>query len=82
MARFCVCDNGCGIPAEQLGSLFDGTLKSNETVSGDGKRDMGLGLTVCMTIVRAHGGFIDARNLPGGGAEFSFCLPLSEEEED
>ena len=82
LARFCVRDNGCGIPLEQLGSLFDGTLKSSETASGDGKRDMGLGLTVCTTIVRAHGGFIDAKNLPGGGAEFSFCLPLSEEEDE
>ena len=82
LARFCVRDNGCGIPLEQLGSLFDGTLKSSETASGDGKRDLGLGLTVCTTIVRAHGGFIDAKNLPGGGAEFSFCLPLSEEEDE
>ena len=81
-ARFCVRDNGCGIPPEQLGSLFDGTLKSSETASGDGKRDMGLGLMVCMTIVRAHGGLIDAKNLPGGGAEFSFCLPLTEEENE
>ena len=81
-ARFCVRDNGCGIPPEQLGSLFDGTLKSSETASGDGKRDMGLGLTVCMTIVRAHGGLIDAKNLPGGGAEFSFCLPLTEEDDE
>ena len=81
-ARFCVRDNGCGIPPEQLGSLFDGTLKSSETASGDGKRDMGLGLMVCMTIVRAHGGLIDAKNLPGGGAEFSFCLPLTEEDDE
>lgn len=80
MAKFCVRDNGRGIPGDQLPCLFDGTLKCSETPSGDGKRDMGLGLMVCLTIVRAHGGVMEARNLEGGGAEFTFCLPLKEEE--
>lgn len=81
LARFSVRDNGKGIPREQMTRLFDGTLKRSETSSGDGKRDMGLGLMVCLTIVRAHNGYMEARNIEGGGAEFLFYLPLTEEEE-
>lgn len=75
-ARFTVSDNGRGIPPSLMPTLFDGALKRNETPGGDGKRNMGLGLSVCMAIVRAHGGTMEARNLETG-AEFSFCLPLS-----
>ena len=81
MAKFSVRDNGRGIPREQMARLFDGTLKRSETSSGDGKRDMGLGLMVCLTIVRAHNGYMEARNIEDGGAEFLFWLPLTEEEE-
>ncbi len=76
-AVFSVRDNGCGIPPKELPRLFDGTLGHSETPSGDGKRNMGLGLSVCMAIVRAHGGTMQAKNL-SGGAEFTFRLPLSE----
>lgn len=79
-ARFSVADNGQGIPLKVLPTLFDGTLKHSETASGDGKRNMGLGLSVCMAIVNAHGGEMDAANLENG-AEFSFRLPLSQEEQ-
>lgn len=79
-ACFTVRDDGCGIPKEKMNTLFDGTVKSESSTSSDGKRDMGLGLMVCLTIVRAHGGTIEAQNRVSGGAEFSFCLPLMEEE--
>ena len=82
-ARFSVLDNGRGIPPEKIDSLFDGSLKTEGTAGSsspkDGKRNMGLGLSVCMAIVRAHGGSMDAQNT-NTGAEFSFRLPLSEEE--
>ena len=78
-AVFSVRDNGRGIPAKDLPRLFDGTLGRSETPSGDGKRNMGLGLSVCMAIVRAHGGSMQAQNT-SDGAEFSFRLPLSEKE--
>lgn len=78
-AIFSVRDNGHGIPAKELPRLFDGTLKRSETPSGDGKRNMGLGLSVCMAIVRAHGGTMEAENL-SDGAEFVFRLPVSEKE--
>ena len=78
-ARFAVEDDGRGIPEKELPTLFDGTLKRNETANGDGKRNMGLGLSVCLAIVRAHGGTMQAQNLPGG-AEFTFRLPLEQQE--
>ena len=78
-ARFTVADNGRGISAAALSTLFDGTLKQSESAKGDGKRNMGLGLSVCMAIVRAHGGTMEARNLETG-AEFSFRLPLLKED--
>ena len=78
-ARFSVRDNGQGISAEALPRLFDGTLKGSGTPTGDGKRNMGLGLSVCLAIVRAHSGTMEAKNLKTG-AEFSFRLPLSKEE--
>ena len=79
-ARFSVEDNGQGIPVNVLPRLFDGTtLKHSETSAVDGKRNMGLGLSVCRAIVKAHGGHLNARNLRQG-AEFCFTLPLTKEE--
>ena len=40
---------------------------------------MGLGLSVCSAVVKAHGGRLTARNHKDG-AEFIFCLPVSKEE--
>ena len=79
-AVFSVVDNGIGISQKDLPTLFDGTFKRNETPAGDGKRNMGLGLSVCLAIIRSHGGTMEAKNLTVG-AEFSFRLPLSKKEE-
>ena len=76
-AFFCVQDDGKGIPQEELPLLFTGISHRSGSHTVDGKRNMGLGLTVCKAIVRAHGGTITGRNLPQGGAEFAFRLPLS-----
>ena len=78
-AHFSVRDNGRGIPEKSLPTLFDGTMQHSETPTSDGKRNMGLGLSVCLAIVRAHGGTMEAQNLETG-AEFSFRLPLNKEE--
>lgn len=74
-AVFSVADRGSGIPEESLPKIFQMfyTTRSNET---SGKRGVGLGLSICESIVEAHGGKITARNRPGGGAEFRFTLPL------
>ena len=78
-ARFVVQDNGAGISQKDFPNLFDGTLKHNESVGGDGRRSMGLGLSVCTAIVKAHNGTMDAQNTETG-AEFSFRIPMSDKE--
>ena len=75
-AMISVRDDGCGISSEALPSLFDATVKQRTGFAGDGKRNMGIGLSVCKAIVKAHGGTMEARNLPDG-AEFTFRLPLN-----
>ena len=81
-ACFSVSDDGAGIPKEKLSTLFDGTLSGETGGSFDMKKNMGIGLSVCQTIVKAHGGTITAENQPEGGAQFRFYLPLKEEEEN
>jgi two-component system sensor histidine kinase KdpD len=68
-----VSDNGQGIAPPALPHLFDGSLQLS---SPDNSRFMGIGLSVCRTIVEAHGGKITAYNKQGGGACFEFTLPL------
>lgn len=70
---FHVKDFGNGVPAEKLDTLFDGS-SSTESTSNDGRRGMGIGLSICKTIVLAHGGDIRVRNM-FPGAEFVFSLP-------
>ena len=75
---FIVRDNGCGIPEDRLPDLFTGYLGSTDRQGDASRRNMGIGLSVCSTIIKAHGGRIHARNLPTGGAEFSFTLDLED----
>lgn len=73
-AIFEVQDNGCGIPLERLPSLFTGYNISNEETIDGHKKNAGIGLSVCATIIKAHGGEIQARNHETGGAIFRFTL--------
>ena len=75
--HFKIKDNGQGISEEAMPTLFDGALKHNSSTSSDGKRNMGLGLSVCSAVVKGHGGSMDAHNTPDG-AEFTFQLPLNQ----
>ena len=74
-------DDGVGLDGSRLESLFDGMRTRSEQTDSD-RRNMGIGLTVCRTIVNAHGGQISAANRPQGGACFCITLPLEEEEYD
>ncbi|MBR4888361.1 MAG: DUF4118 domain-containing protein [Clostridia bacterium] len=76
-AVFEVRDNGCGISPEKLKDIRDGKSVSAGT-SGDSHRNMGIGLSVCHSIIKAHGGSLYAENAPEGGAVFSFDLALEE----
>ena len=77
-ARFEVADDGQGIAREVFPKLFKGYLSHDEGLTADGRRNMGIGLSVCMSIVQAHGGTMQAENRETGGALFSFTLPLEE----
>ena len=72
-AVFCVKDYGTGIEPDRLKTIFDGEA-STGSGEADSYRGMGIGLSICKTIITAHGGTIEARN-HGGGAEIRFTLP-------
>ena len=79
LARFSVLDNGAGIDPAVLPKLFEEMFPHAGELRGDGRRSMGIGLSVCMSIVRAHGGTMKAENRATGGACVSFALPMEEE---
>lgn len=83
MARISVEDNGVGISQRALIHLFDGqNIQSPDDLGQDSRRTMGIGLSVCRTIIVAHGGAMKAENVPEGGAKLSFTLPLLEDDEN
>lgn len=73
-----VSDNGSGINQQVFPHLFDG-FASAFTEKNVERRNMGIGLSVCQSIVKAHGGEISARNMPNGGACFEIRLPAGKE---
>ena len=77
-AIFEIQDDGCGIAPERLPHIFTGQYIPNEQSADTLKRNAGIGLSVCATIIRAHGGTITAENLPQGGAMFRFSLSTEE----
>lgn len=70
-------DGGPGIPPAEVDRIFD---KFHRADSSDSQAayGYGLGLYVCRRIVEAQGGRIWAENAPGGGAVFSFTLPVAQ----
>lgn len=72
---FHVRDYGIGLDESQIPQLFDGKYTGN---SADSHRGIGIGLSICKTIIMAHSGTITACSHPDG-AEFIFTLPLEKE---
>lgn len=81
-AIFEIADNGCGIPEEKLKHLFSGCYEVSQDTACETKRFAGIGLSVCDTIIKAHGGTISAENRPEGGALFRFTLKTEEKTDD
>ena len=81
MVHFEVRDNGCGLRKDRPDDIFDeyyfSTLVNNETVT---RRNMGIGLSVCYAIIKAHSGTLTAENNDSGGASFKFALRRSDNE--
>jgi len=71
--RVSVSDNGPGLPVGREEALFQKFTRGNRESATPG---VGLGLAICRAIVEAHNGKIVAVNRIGGGATFSFVLPL------
>jgi two-component system sensor kinase FixL len=72
-ARFAVTDTGTGISPEIAQHLFQPFVTSKAN-------GMGVGLSICRTIIEAHGGQISAGANEGGGTVFEFTLPFAETE--
>ena len=73
-AVFEVADNGCGIPKEALNKIFTGCYEKTDVPVDGTRNNMGIGLSVCVAIIRAHGSEITAENKINGGAVFRFSL--------
>lgn len=71
---FEVVDNGCGIDKDKLKNIFLGYYKEEESPKDTQKHYMGIGLSVCSAIIKAHGGSITAKNAESGGMIFRFSI--------
>lgn len=72
-------DRGAGIPKGEERRIFQKFYRAHR--GGErGAPGVGMGLAICKQIVEAHGGEILAVNAPGGGALFTFVIPLEETE--
>jgi PAS domain S-box-containing protein len=73
--RIRVVDEGCGIPPDVLPKIFDPyfSTKLRSTQKG-----MGLGLTICHSVVQRHSGTITVESIPGVGSKFDIFLPASQ----
>lgn len=65
-----ISDEGEGIPSQDLPKIFDPYFSTKEHGSG-------LGLTICYSIVKNHGGHISVQSVEGKGASFTIYLPVS-----
>lgn len=78
-AVFEISDNGCGIRRDRLDELFTGQLYSRDVPPDGNRNSMGIGLSVCSAIIKAHGSEIHGENKKSGGAMFHFRLKMEEE---
>ena len=79
-AVFSVSDSGTGIAEADLPHIFQ-MFYTTRGLEADAQRGVGLGLAICESIIKAHGGAISARNRrETSGAEFIFTLPMEERE--
>ena len=75
MAVFEVIDDGEGIAGQDFPHLFESYVPDGRKTA-DSSRGMGIGLSICMSIIKAHQGKMEAFNQENGGAVFRFVLPL------
>ena len=81
-AVFEVIDDGCGIPQEKLDTLFSGSMEKDAPAVDRSKHSMGIGLSVCATIIKAHGGELCVESKPNRGTTFRFSLEMEDSEHE
>lgn len=74
-------DNGPGIPPDTLPKIFDRFYKADESRQAH-EGESGLGLAIARSLVKMHGGTIQAASPPGKGAVFTLILPLQKETDE
>jgi len=70
-----ITDNGCGIPPENIGRIFEPFYTTREPGHGTG-----LGLSTCYDVITKHGGSIEVASVPGKGTKFTIRLPVGKDD--
>ena len=76
-AVICVEDNGIGIPDEHLPFIFEPFFRTDKSRSKK-TGGYGLGLSLCKTIMEAHGGRIEIESVPNEGTRVCLYVPVSD----
>ena len=76
VAVFEIVDDGCGIPKERLANIFTGYFEKKDAPVDNQKSSMGIGLSVCASIIKAHEGDISVESRKSGGCIFRFTLKM------
>ena len=72
-----VSDDGPGVEPKDRERIFEPYVRAGDEARAGG---LGLGLAICRRLVEAHGGTIGVSDRPGGGARFTFTLPMGGDE--
>jgi len=82
MAQFTISDMGSGISDSDFPYIFQ-TFYTTDIINAKTEHGIGLGLAICETIIKAHGGNIEAhKRIDGQGTEFIFTLPMKEDQDE
>jgi signal transduction histidine kinase len=73
---FAVSDNGIGIPSDEQVRIFDRFYQVDQSLTRQ-RGGCGLGLSIVQSIVRAHGGMVEVRSVPGEGSTFRVKIPVA-----
>ncbi len=72
-------DDGCGLPPELQKAVFSGAVPPSAAPSDGRRTNFGIGLSVCATIIKAHGGEISCETPKQGGCLFRFTLDIEDD---
>ena len=73
-----VSDSGVGISPDDQGRIFERFYQTDKSRQRDSGRGVGLGLSIALQIVQAHGGSLTVDSLPGRGSNFIVRLPVEQ----